>query len=237
MIKFFSFLLNLLFPITCASCGKDLPHDDYYRLCQKCHEQIQFIDGLYCQKCGVPLNDGGKHCYNCRNKNTFAFEYARSAVCYDDIAKKLIHKFKFQNKDFLDRIFSKFMTKVLDENTAMKDIDYIVPVPMHWLKKPLRGYNQTELLAKKLSQHINKPVLNCLSRIKMTKAQFNLNREQRIKNLENCFKVKNNACEKIKKKNILLVDDIYTTGTTIEQCAKTLKGSGAKKIFAVTIAA
>lgn len=231
----FKKIISFFFPITCSSCGCDLPADDNLKVCAKCQKEIKLIDGLYCQLCGMPLKDGGYYCFLCRKKTKKYYENIRSSGVYDGVLRLLIHKFKYKGRDFLSKFFGSLLVETLKKQRYINDIDYVVPVPLHWFKKYKRGYNQAELLAFPLAVYLNKPLLkNNMIRSKFTLPQFTLNKQKRIKNLSNVFKYRNNAT--LKNKTILLVDDICTTGTTIDQCSKVLKEAGAKKVYALVLA-
>ena len=230
-------LAHFLFPITCSGCGKALGHDDHYRVCTSCLKEVKFIEGLFCKKCGIPLQDGGAHCWYCRKNPKVHYELIRSVTEYTGVIKDLLIKLKFHNKDFLERFIGRLLITGIDKYPELSEqnVDYIVPVPLHWAKKIKRGYNQAELLARPVSEYLKKPLmLKWLKRGRFTKAQFHLKREDRIKNLENSFTAE--LPKTYKGARILLVDDICTTGTTIEQCALALKRAGSGKIYALTVA-
>lgn len=227
-------ILHFFFPITCTCCHTDLPADDYYRICATCLENIKMIEGFYCLKCGIPLPDGGAHCFHCREKTSYHFENIRSVAVYEGLARDLIGKFKYQSKDYLNRFLGRLLIYAIDKY-SYNDVDIVIPVPIHWLKKMRRGYNQSELLAIVTAKYISKPLIsNILIKTRLTRPQMRLNRENRIANLGGSFSVREK--ELIKGKNILLIDDVCTTGATIEECAKVLTRSGANKVYGLTVA-
>jgi len=236
MKEFWLMILHFLFPLTCVECARDLPFDDSYGICEMCKKNIKTISGLFCRKCGLSLPDGGEHCYTCRKGAKYHFENIRSACVYEDISKSLVHKFKYRGKEHLDKVLVSIMGRVLEEEKYESKIDLVVFVPMHWLKEYLRGYNQAELLANRVSALLGKPVVKCLVRAKLTRAQFRLKREERKRNIEGCFGVKRKAGSVIKGKNLLLIDDVCTTCATIEECSRALRASGAGKVYGLTFA-
>ena len=127
------------------------------------------------------------------------------------------------------------MAKFILKENIDKNIDFVVPVPMHWFKKWKRGYNQAELLAENVAELINKPMYNALIRTKYTKPQFNLKKRERHENLENMFVLNKKFIDVIRGKRILLIDDIATTCSTANQCAKILKSLKIKTVV-VTLA-
>lgn len=231
----FRHLINIIFPITCTSCGIDLPIDDSLRVCVVCKNNIKAIDNSYCCKCGLFLPDGGENCFFCLQKPKYYFEFIRSYGIYDGVLKKLIQRFKYNNKDYLGKFLGELMISTINNCDELIMADCIIPVPMHWFKKLTRGYNQTELLAKHISQHFDKPLLlNTLSRNKLSGSQVKLQRLKRIENIKGCFNI--NKREEIKGKDVLLIDDVATTCSTLNECAKTLRKAGASKVYCLTTA-
>ncbi|OGS37743.1 MAG: hypothetical protein A2293_05085 [Elusimicrobia bacterium RIFOXYB2_FULL_49_7] len=235
MATFLEHFLHFFFPITCEACGCGLPADDYYRVCQSCREKIRFISGLYCRRCGIPLPDGGQHCYHCRQKSSFPYEFLRAATVYEGAVAGLIYQLKYRHKDYLKRFLAKLLTDALNQYPELAEADMVIPVPLHWTRKFNRGYNQSALLAEIVARHMNKPFFETiLSKKRFTSPQVGLNRDKRLENLQNAFAVRNRAT--IKGKKILLIDDVCTTTSTLEQCAATLRRAGAAQVSALTIA-
>lgn len=236
MKNFFLKILSLVFPITCSSCGKDLPPLSKERICSGCRENFPKIEGLICSKCGCHLPEGGQFCIVCRkNKKEFAFDKMRSAFLYKDKIREMILKFKYYNRTFLSADLSEEMIKVYEKHPFFQQTDFIIAVPSNFFRRFKRGYNQALLLARAVSLKTGKPSLeNILFRKKLTKAQFKLSKKQRAKNIDGSFYVKNKKA--VEKKNILLIDDIATTAITASTCAKTLEKAGAKKVFVLTLA-
>ena len=236
MINLWLKIVNFLFPVTCVVCGNDLPYDDYYRICDECAGKIKLIDGHYCKKCGLDLPDGGEHCYSCVKKPNYYFENIRAACVYKDVAKNLIHKLKYSEREYINRIIGRMMERTAVAVAAETNVDYIVFVPMHKLKEYLRGYNQAELIARKISEVINKPILKGLRRGRITKAQYRLKKDERQENVAGCFKLKENMKYVVKGKNLLLIDDVCTTCATMNECSKVLRRAGAAKVYGLAFA-
>lgn len=147
--------------------------------------------------------------------------------------KHIVLKIKYDNKREYIEGFAKLMAIRYEKFIKVSNIDCIIPVPLHSSRKRMRGFNQSDILAKYLSKYLELPVFfDCLCRVKKTKDQKGLNRTERLHNLDNAFMVRDLPPN---IKNILIVDDVYTTGTTIEKCAKVLKDSGINKIYFLTI--
>ncbi|MCL2799927.1 MAG: ComF family protein [Endomicrobia bacterium] len=206
------------------------------RICENCKKSFPKNSGLICKKCGLPLPDGGEYCRICRkNKGEYSFDIMRSAYIYKDALRKLVLRFKYSNRMFLAKDFGREMSKTVIENGLHNTADFIIPVPLNIIRRIKRGYNQAELLAEEISGNIKKPVLDdVLHRKKITRPQFKLSKTERAENIKDSFLVKN--ADLIKKKNILLVDDIATTSATASACALALKSAGASKVAVITIA-
>jgi ComF family protein len=156
-----------------------------------------------------------------------------SSLFYNNFTKDAIHRFKFEDKSYLYRTFHSYMLKTV-ENNNIADYDVIIPVPVHWRKEAIRGYNQAYLLAKPLAMKVNKPILkDCLVKSKWTREQNTLSAYERKRNLLGSFKVRNR--ERILGKRILLIDDIFTTGSTLKACSEALIKAGAGSVTALTL--
>ena len=237
--KFIKSFLYTFFPNICFYCKSPLEYFTNLPLCDSCISNIKFIDSLVCQKCGLPLNSGGAHCYDCkRNTRKLYFDFVRGVVEYKEPIKTLIHEFKYNNKDYLKDFLSKILIKWFKQNLSIyPSIDIICCVPSNLLKKFLRGYNQAELLALSFSKEFGFNFYpNLLIRTKLTVSQFKLSKEERFLNVMDAFKVNNKFKDSVKGKNILIIDDVCTTAETINQCAKVLKEAKAKSIFGLVLA-
>ena len=236
MINFLRRFINFFFPIICVQCKKSLPWDDTARVCGECKKEIKMIEGNYCVKCGLDLPDGGEHCYHCRKNPKYYFEYVRASCVYKNAAKTLVHRLKYSGKEYLAGPISEIMKKAVLENNFKDKVDAIVYVPMHRIKEYFRGFNQAELLAKNISGFTGKPVLRAIDRTKMTRSQYKLKKEERQKNVSGCFSVNGKLENDIKGKNLLLVDDVCTTCSTVSECSKVLRQAGADKVYVMVFA-
>ena len=235
MKKFINFIISLIFPRTCSLCAKTMPFSSEQNICNECLEKIPKLEGLICHKCSLPLPDGGATCSDCKSKKDIYFEVLKAPYTYSTQMQKLIKKLKYSKKIFLAKDLSIQLGKFILKENIDKNIDVVVPVPMHWFKKWKRGYNQAELLAENVAKFINKPMYNALIRTKYTKPQFNLKKQERYENLANMFDLNKKYINDIKGKRILLIDDIATTCSTANQCAKVLKSLKIKTVV-VTLA-
>lgn len=209
-------LFMLIYPNRCVICKKKLGENLTYT-CEICSNIIEYNlkNGAYGY---VPNN---------------FFDLLISPFLYIGIIRKKILEFKFSNKAYLGKFFGYLLAKEIKKKNLCFDL--IVPVPMYYTRKLDRGYNQSEILANEISKNLDVTCLNnVLIKFKKSEIQSTLHLEKRRKNVLNTYLVK--KLRKIKNKVILLVDDIYTTGATVNECAKMLKINGAKKVIVVTIA-
>ncbi len=185
------------------------------------------------KKCGRPSNS--PICLQCNKKPKLFFDRVFPVAIYGVVLKGLVHFFKYKKIDYLDRFLAGFLIEKIAENDDLKDVDFIIPVPMHWFDKFRRGYNQTELLACEISKTIKVPILSdILVKHKRTVSQTTLSTKERVKNIKGAFKVKNP--EILEGKKVLLIDDVFTTGATLNECSKMLRGAKVKHINALTLA-
>lgn len=229
----FKKFLKFIYPetYTCLCCGRDV-FDNPYLMCQKCLNNLPFITEKVCAHCGVPLNNEGNYCKICKGKN-FVVDRAVSPFVYQNEIKKLIKDLKYNNAKYTSISLGKFMADHYAKTKLFADL--IIPVPLCSKRFKERGYNQSKLLADILGTHINVPVVdNVLIRVKETPTQTKLNFVSRRQNMTNAFEIVNK--NEVKDKVVLLVDDIYTTGATAYECAKTLKSAGAKSVYVITVA-
>lgn len=237
--KFFSPFIDILFPKICLSCRSKLDENSVDEVvCRNCWNNIIKTLPPFCAKCGRSLIKGssvGSICQEC-TKGTLYFDRAFSPCVYDGVIKELIHEFKYKNKEHLGRILGNILVDFVKEYSLPIDMtDMIVPVPLHPVRLREREFNQAEVLCGFLSQQFCKPVLkNVLIRQKNTRTQTELTDEERFRNVKECFTVKNDYL--VSGKNILLVDDVLTTGATASSAAKSLKKSGASQVLVLTLA-
>lgn len=158
-----------------------------------------------------------------------------SASVYDGVLRDALHRFKFQKRKNLAEPLGVLLVKYLSHTPALplEEFDCIVPVPLHRRRQRQRGYNQAELLARVISKYYEVPVVSALERTKDTHPQFDLPREERLTNVKGAFKVSDPKA--VYNKKIILLDDIFTTGSTIAECSKTLKIAGARGVEVLTL--
>lgn len=225
-------LYNFILPQRCIIC-KDII-DASGEFCYKCWSDLDFVSDPFCYICGSKFDyqiSKNMLCGECII-NSPLFNKARHLLSYDDKTRFLIHELKFSDKTYLAKIFAKLLFSRYKKEIS--DYDVIIPVPMHWLKRFLRMYNQSSLIALYLSRISQKEYCYGLIKNKWTKAQSSLTYKQRVKNLHGSIKKQKNF--EVKGKKIVLVDDVYTSGATIKECCKILKHHGAQEIFVLTVA-
>lgn len=225
-MNFMDFLYYIFFTKQCPICRTPcLPQEDF---CKACESEIIFISQTNtCKICG--LNDCFSH------KLTPMYEQMLTIFHYDEHSKQAILSFKFDKRKNLYKIFSKLMCNAIEQQYENIEFDYITEVPMHTKKLALRGYNQSALLAQNISEVFGVTHSSRLLRkTSLGIAQHTLNLSQRLTNPIGLFAT--NPLATIHGKTILLIDDIFTTGSTINECAKQLKLAGAKAVYCCVIA-
>ncbi len=236
IVNFLTAILNFIFPPRCYLCNKFLEGED--GLCFECLSKINFISKPRCEICGFPFEfslSSKNHkllCPNCIKKAP-KFDKCISAVRYDEISKKIILPFKHCDKT----LYAKFMAKLMNTvgHEIISDSDIIIPVPIHLSRMLKRKYNQASLIARLIAKQNNKTFMYYnLIRVVATQSQGHLSPAQRKKNVSSAFTIRHP--ELLKGKNVLLIDDVYTTGATVNECAKILKFCGVKKVYVLTFA-
>jgi ComF family protein len=182
-----------------------------------------------CEICGNPISEGAI-CYRCKIEPPY-FSRARSYALYKDVMRTAIIEFKFNQKirigEYLGGLLGEFALKL------NWDIDVIVPIPLSKNRLKQRGFNQSEIIAEEVSKTIRIPVIDGLKRIKETKSSIELNPKERKENIHMAFLL---AEPKLKAKRVLIIDDVYTTGATVNEAAKALKERGIKEVRVLTLA-
>lgn len=213
----------------CVCCGRDVFGET--AICPECRGKIEFNDGKTCAKCGRPSGEN-EFCGMC-GKSEFVFDRAYSVMIYDGVVRRAMLAYKFGGLKYISAAFARLMAdKAVRENISFDTVTYVPLTPKDQRK---RGYNQTKLIAEKFCDILNLPPPEMLlKKTIQTEKQEKLDYKKRAVNLKGSFSAINK--EEIKSKQILLIDDVLTTGMTASECAKTLKKAGAAKVFALTAA-
>ena len=220
MATFWELFLNFFFPLQCVNCGRLLAADNKERVCGDCWSRIIYLN----RPIDIKLS----------------LERIWSVAVYDGVLKELIHQFKYKEKKYLANPLGKLLVDFVEKYLKEEKFDYIVPVPLEKARQKKRGYNQAELLAWVLGEAVDKPILTDLvERRKKTKPQFGLDREERVENLSGAFEISKSGERNISTiagKTVLLLDDLATTGATLDECARVFKEAGASEVYGLVLA-
>ncbi len=228
----FKKIRDLLLPAECAVCGSDTTGSGADGVCRVCLADIDILNLRGCNFCGRPLLKEKKFCSHCTELAT-STDGIYTAAYYKDNIKDIIKAFKYGGKKYLVNYLGELIFGLYREFLPDAVIDRLIYMPMHRVKKRSRGYNQAELLSDYLSGKTGiKKTGRYLKRVKNTAPQYNLSRKERLENLSEAFK----ASKKAREKNIILIDDVATTGATIQSAARELKKKGASRIYALVAA-
>jgi ComF family protein len=232
---FFKAILDLLLPSFCLACDKPLGSLPELLFCPECLERLRFIESPLCPCCGrvyLKAAPGDHHCGTCL-ATSWHFNRARAIFLYQEPLKEVIHRFKYQGKTACLPSFARF-ARNLPHLAEMQEADWIVPVPLHPTRLRERGFNQALLLARVFFPKDRRVTSNLLVRLRPTEPQASFNGAARRTNLKKAFGVE--KPHRLVGKKILLIDDVFTTGTTVNECAKTLKKAGAAEVMVLTLA-
>jgi ComF family protein len=225
-MNIFEDLLNLFFPNTCCTCDTTLVNNEEL-LCFRCRSQLP--------KTYYECPDSNELVDRFFGKLHILYGFAFLSFHKSGLTQKLLHQFKYHNKPEIGVMIGRWLGEDLQRYHNLKKVDLIVPIPLHQKKQRLRGYNQSYHFAKGISEILEIPVdTTLLKRIRHDKSQTGKTREMRWKGVENAFELTDN--KSIKDKHILLVDDVVTTGATIEACGKHLYNSGVSQISVAAMA-
>ena len=228
---------DILFPPLCHACKAFIPDAGAIHLCASCLAGSPAIASPRCTICGLPfLTEGGTDhpCGGCI-QHPPSFAAARAAVLFEGPVRDLIHRFKYGKKVQHCRPLGLLTARQLGEFVAASSADLIIPVPLHVKRLRERGFNQALLLSETLAKHWRLSLSrHNLRRVRWTEPQISLSASERKDNVWGAFAV--HDAEGVRNRRIILVDDVYTTGSTVAECARTLRKAGAEAVFAVTIA-
>lgn len=223
-------LLNLLFPVPekCSLCDRRAYEQG---MCRLCLEDLTRIEGDICDRCGR-ASGAGSLCVDCLNRKETYFVSNRSALEYNRKMKEIISLYKFRGEESLAHTLAGFLGESYQR--FYKDIafDAITYVPLHETRLEERGFNQAEQLAAQLSQRIKIPLMPLLIRTRFTDKQSKKHRQERLQTLNDAFQV---SPFSIPLKRVLLIDDVYTTGSTVNECARALTREGIE-VYSLTVA-
>ena len=224
-------VLQLLFPLRCPVCDGIVPQAGE-KICLECLGRLKVLTPPWCMKCGKKLAQEGEYCADCGKKTHF-FMRGRALYEYESIALS-IYRFKYGGRREYADYFGEEMEEYLGDFIRSVEPDALIPIPLHRKRRAARGYNQAELLARALGDRLGIPVYtDFLVRQKNTAPLKYENPEERQNNLKKAFNILQND---VKLEKVMIVDDIYTTGSTMDETARVLKEAGVQEIYFVTLA-
>ena len=226
------FSRSLAFPDVCPACLAEYS-DSPARVCRECRKMLPELPAPQCTRCGAVVDGVLDVCAECQQTGPRPWEQGTSVFSYGGYVRELVHRFKYNGGTALTPFFARRMADAW-LRTAAETPDLITPVPLHWMRRFQRGYNQAGLLATRIGRHLQIPVHTVLTRTKRTRQQAQLDMNRRRQNVEKGFKPRTQ--EKIAGARILLVDDVFTTGATLAAAATALKKGGAERVSVLTLA-
>lgn len=225
---FLEMMLEILYPRRCPLCRETVGQKGE-KICPACKKSLRPIREPACKKCGKPLNrQEQEYCADC-GREEHLYTRGLAVLPYEGAVRRSMGQIKFHNKrEYLD-FYGPYMAEILGQRILSWKVQAIAPVPMHPAKKRRRGFNQAELLAEKLGECLGIPVMpGLVERVRATRPQKELTRRERQNNLKGAFKIRGYD---VKLKKIILVDDIYTTGSTVDAIAGELLRQGAEEVY------
>ncbi|MBM4142492.1 MAG: ComF family protein [Lentisphaerae bacterium] len=229
-------LLDLVYPRTCAACGRE-PGRGGRHVCWDCRTRMDILGGALCRVCGDPVEAETGHAFTCSScaGHRPHFDLARSAARYRRPLNAVLQAFKYRSMACLAADLTPLLAACVGVHYGRVRFDALTYVPLHRLKERERTYNQAGLLARALSR-LNgfPPVANCLRRVRPTPTQTGLSAFQRRANVRDAFRV--TMPEWIRGRTVLLIDDVMTTGATVNECARVLRKAGASGVYVATVA-
>ena len=237
-MRILQLVLDFILPTSCSFCNSSVGGSRIPYFCASCWSDFSFIDGPACPLCGKPfespeaLSQSPSHlCLSCRQTPP-TFDQALSVGYFEGPLREAIHQFKYRPCRALGRPLALWMTKNI---RPVDGIDSIIPVPLHTSRLRQRGFNQALILAHVISKTFTLPLsYDNLKRVRPTRPQVELSGEERIKNVAGAFALR--RPDELKDLDVLLIDDVFTTGATMNECARVLKDAGASRVTALTIA-
>lgn len=227
-------ILKLLWPEICPFCGRASNQG----VCLWCRRKIRLLEVVEprCMKCGKPVySKEQEYCCDCACTQRY-FEKGAALWAHKEPVILSVYQFKFHNQRSFGRYYAKEMIRKYKGMLKEWNPDVIIPIPLYKAKQRKRGYNQAAIVAKEIARLLHIAVdTKSFKRVRSTNPQKNLNPKERKRNLKGAFAVREDCRSKVEGKRVLLIDDIYTTGSTMDEAARTLRTSGAEKVFYLTI--
>ncbi len=230
-------LADFFFPPLCPFCGQTQLKNLVNLPCSACLEQLKIFSHPRCPRCGLGFGSslGDDHlCGECLGENRF-FSRARAIGLYEGLLLEAISRFKYGGSSYLAQPLGKLLASYQDPEFSFREFDWVVPVPLHPQRLRQRGYNQALLLARRISREHRLPLdFQSLQRIRHTPPQTQLSGAERQKNIRGAFQVVHP--DRMAERRVLLIDDVFTTGATVQECSRVLLHAGAKEVQVLTLA-
>ena len=229
--------IDLIYPHNCQFCNLAMEQHEPGVICRACLRTIKFIEPPFCARCALPFHGEPKETYQCGYCADLKFQFTRavSACAAEGIVRDTVHRFKYERQMYYAAHLEEWIVAAGWRWIDWNEIDAIVPVPLHPRKKRHREFNQAEVLAAAVSRATGRPVLpRAVRRIRDTETQTRLHRTERADNLNGAFQVR--RADEVAGRRLVLVDDVFTTGATLDSCAKVLRVAGAQEVVALTVA-
>lgn len=238
--RLFHRLLDFLYPPSCELCHCSLSHGR--SLCECCRDALPRIHAPFCDRCGEMFDGNISSSFICPNCRTLSYEFrfARPVLDCSNEARELIHSLKYQKNLHLARELARLATEAFADprlHEALEQRWTLVPVPLHRQREQQRFYNQSHEIARHLGALLQLPVVRALKRVRATPTQTRLSRRQRLKNLQGAIALtrKGKAMKPEQTPGIILIDDVFTTGATVHECAKILSHNQHENVVVVTV--
>lgn len=226
---------GIFYPPHCAMCSRDTPAGVH--LCGACEGEACRTTAPFCRQCSQPFAGMITAEFTCAQCEERGLHFTCAVAPYRarGVVRELIHRFKYNGQHHLRRPLAAWMMEGFADSRLIDPlIDALVPVPLHSARQRHRQFNQAEELARLLAHPTARPLLHALQRIRYTSTQTRLEREDRIENLRGAFRVRDTAA--VRDRHLLLIDDVYTTGSTVEECSRVLRAAGAASVRVLCIA-
>ena len=227
--------LSLIYPPVCEACGAGVEPPRY--LCEKCAASAVRIEPPFCQVCSEPFRGaitGTFVCANCKDRR-FHFSCAVTRYRSEGVVRDFIHRFKYWREFELRHPLAAWAAEALEDDRIRKrPVHALVPVPLFVARERHREFNQAAVLARLVGKQSGIPVSDCLMRTRNTTSQVTFSRSARMENLRNAFGMRNNR--DVRGRDLVLVDDVLTTGSTLDECARVLLEAGAASVRGITVA-
>lgn len=236
MKRWWKTALDLVYPRACGVCGRDPGPDDAH-VCWECLAEVQMISHPFCSVCGNPLEGRIDHaytCFHCHEERPH-FDRARAAARFRGPMTRLVHLLKYHEAFWLEEDLAGLLHACCGTHYDTAEIDLVTCVPLFHVRHRARGFNQSELIGRALARRLERPCApGALRRVRDTQTQTHLTAPERASNVRLAFSVTRPSV--VRERRVLLVDDVMTTGATVNECARALKEAGAAGVLVVTLA-